>query len=111
MSDFFSEFSEDFRKRRIQAPGSFADDVLQKITLEKAGGFKAMPASSRILLFAVVFLVYSSLGILLGVQSYRNLKPGDGSSSKEALVELMDTHHLNPHNMHDQLFRSLNSIN
>lgn len=111
MSDFFSEFSEDFGKRRIQVPESFTDDVMRKIAIEKEGGFKTLPASSRVLLFAVVFLVYSSLGILLGVQGYRSQLHDNGSSSRKALVELMDTHHLNSHSMHDQLFSNLNSIN
>ncbi len=109
MSDYISEISGEIKKERITAPEYFADDIMKRIAVEKRGGLEAMSASSRILLLAMVFVVYSSLGILVGIQSYKNLSPGNHSQLKSALEELMDTHHLNPADMQDQLFRHFSS--
>jgi|APLow6443716910_1056828.scaffolds.fasta_scaffold01107_3 hypothetical protein len=105
MSDYISEISGEIRKERITAPDFFADDIMKRIAVEKRGGLEAMSATSRILLFAMIFVVYSSLGVLVGIQGYKSMAPGSHSKFKGALEELMDTHHLAPDNMHDQLFR------
>ena len=110
MPDLISELYDDVRRKRIQAPESFADQVMTRMAARQSGGFKSMPVASRVMIFAVIFLIYSSLGILLGVQSFKNLKPDEGPERK-ALVRLMDTHHLNTQNMDDMLFRHLNSDN
>jgi len=53
----------------------------------------------------MIFVVYSSLGVLVGIQGYKNLSPASQPKFKGALEELMNTHHLAPDDMHDQLFR------
>jgi hypothetical protein len=108
MSDFISELSSEIRKERINAPVTFADDVLKRIEAERSGGFSSMPASSRILLITLVLIVYSSFGILLGMQGFRNLGEKTPARSDDALVELMNTHHLNTEEMQDQLFSHFN---
>ena len=110
MSDLISELYDDVRRKRIQAPESFADEVMSRMASRQSGGFRSLPASSKVMIVTFIFIVYSSLGILLGVQSYKNLKPDEGSERK-ALVRLMDTHYLNTQNMDDMLFRHLNSDN
>lgn len=104
MADFISDFAEDLRKRRINTPESFTDDILNKIALQKEGGFHSMKTFSRVIVLTVMLMVYCSLGVILGIQGYRNFAPDEESSPDHALFELMDSYHLNPGDMHDQLF-------
>ena len=108
MPDSISDIVNNLKDRRISAPVSFADDVMRRIELQKEGGLKSLPVPARILLSTVVVAVYCSLGILLGVTGYRNLKPEVNSSSQKAIVELMDSHHMSSDMLHDQLFINLN---
>jgi len=58
-----------------------------------------------------MIVLYCSLGILLGAKSYESLRPEEDASSHKALVELMESHHMNSDFLHDQLFRNLTSSN
>ncbi|HUW92036.1 MAG TPA: hypothetical protein VMV74_02645 [Bacteroidales bacterium] len=109
MSDFMSEIPDHLRKERIIAPDDFADSVMERIAVEKAGGLKAMHAGSRILIFAVLVIVYSSLGVFLGIQNYRNFSPDKSVESDRALIEFRDTYHLNPVELHDRIFKPFTS--
>lgn len=108
MSDYISDIANGLKGKRITAPESFADDVMRRIELQKEGGLKSLPVPARILLSTVVVAMYCSLGILLGVTGYKNLKPEVNSSSQKAIVELMDSHHMSSDMLHDQLFINLN---
>jgi hypothetical protein len=90
---------------RIKATDHFADRVMERIAIQKAGGMRAMTASSRILIFALVVVVYSSLGVFIGLQSYKSFGPDNSSKRKQALIEFRNTHHLNPVEGYDQIFR------
>ena len=108
MQDSISDLANKLKGRRISVPESFADDVMHRIELQKEGGLKSLPVPARILLSTVVVAMYCSLGILLGVTGYKNLKPEVNSSSQNAIVELMDSHHMSSDLLHDQLFINLN---
>lgn len=105
MSDFMPEITDHLRKERINATDHFADRVMDKIAVERAGGLKAMPAGSRILTFAVLVIVYSCLGIFLGIQSYRSFSPSTTLEREHVLIEFRDAYHLNPVELHDRIFR------
>ena len=103
MPDFLTDYSNSLKNKRIDAPVSFTDDVMNRIERQREGGLKSMPAPARILLSTVVLVLYCSLGVLLGVEGYRDLQPEADSSSHKALVELMDSHHMSTDLLHDQL--------
>jgi len=105
MSDLISGIPEYIRKERIVAPEHFADRIMDRIAVEKAGGIKAMNAGSRILAVAVLVILYSSLGVFLGIQNYRKSAPGKSDMPKRSLIEFRDTYHLNPVETHDQIFK------
>lgn len=105
MSDFIPEIPDHLRKERITAPDHFADRVMEKIAVERAGGLKAMPAGSRILTFAILVIVYSSLGVFLGIQSYRSFSPTSSMEREHVLIEFRDAYHLNPVELHDRIFK------
>lgn len=111
MSDQISELAGGMKGRHISAPESFADDVMNKIALQKEGNFRSMPVAARILVSAIMIVLYCSLGILLGAKSFEGLSPEEETSSHKALVELMESHHMNSDFLHDQLFRNLTSTN
>lgn len=111
MSDYLSDLARGLKEKRIEAPDSFTEDVMDRIAIRERGGFKSMPVPARILLSAIVVAVYCSLGILLGVKGYRDMRPQDDASSQKALVELMESHYIDAGSMHDQLFRNLNHRN
>jgi hypothetical protein len=111
MTDHLSELASDLRNRRIEAPDSFADDVMGKISRQNEGGFKSLPVPARIVLSTIVIAIYCSLGILLGVKGYQNLKPEGESSSNKELVELMRSHYISPDFFEDPIFTHLNSKN
>lgn len=108
MSDYLSDLARDIKGKRIEVPGSFTEDVMGRIALQERGGFKSMPVPARILLSTIVIVLYCSLGILLGVKGYRDMRQDDNTASRKALVELMETHHMDAGSMHDQLFRNIN---
>lgn len=110
MPDYFSDLATNLKGRRIDVPESFADDIMSRIEQRREGGFRSMPVTSRILLSTVVLAIYCSLGVLLGLKGYNNLQPGRNSSSNEALVELMDSHHMSTDLLHDQLLLSFIKI-
>lgn len=111
MSDQIRDFAGGFKGKLIEPSDSFADDVMGRIVLQKEGSFRSMSIASRILVSALIFVLYCSLGIFLGAKGYEGLKPEEEESSHKALVELMESHHLNTDFLHDQLFRNLNSTN
>ncbi len=111
MTDQLRNLADEMKGMRITVPESFADDVMSKIALQKEGSLRSMSVPSRILISTILIVVYCSLGILLGAKSYRNLSPDMESSSDQALVELMESHHINSTFIQDQLFRSMNSTN
>lgn len=111
MTDHLSELASDLRNRRIEAPDSFADDIMGRISAQKEGGFKSLPVPARIVLSTIVIALYCSLGILLGVKSYQNLQPGGESSSNKELVELMRSHYISNDSFEDPIFTHLNSKN
>ncbi len=111
MSDQISDLAGVMKGRQITVPETFADDVMLKIALQKEGSFRSMPIASRILVSAIIFVLYCSLGIFIGVKGYKGLRPEEEASSHKALVELMESHHMNSDCLHDQLFRNLNSTN
>jgi len=105
------DLSEYSMKARIKAPDHFADEIMKRIALEKAGGLKALPSASRVLVFATIFTMYSSLGIFLGVQSYRNSEPDKSTQRRQALIVFRNTHHLNTLEKYDQVFKPFNPGN
>jgi len=105
MSDLISEIPEYLRKERIVASEDFADRIIDRIALEKAGGIRSMNAGSRILVIAVLVILYSSLGVFLGIQNYRKTAPGKSDIPNRNLIEFRDTYHLNPVEAHDQIFK------
>lgn len=111
MSDQFNDLTGGLKGRLIKAPDNFADNVMFKIRLIKEGSFRSMPVSTRIFISSVMIVLYCSLGILLGAISYGQRKPKENASSNKALVELMESHHMNSDFLHDQLFKSLSSTN
>lgn len=111
MSDQISDLAGGLKGSLIKAPDSFADDVMHKIALQKEGSFKSMPFTARMLVSAIMIAIYCSLGILLGVKSYEGLRTEDDASFHKALVELMESHHMNSDFLHDQLYRNLTSTN
>ncbi len=111
MSDQISDLAGGLKGRPLKAPDSFADDVMNKISLRREGSFRSMPVAARILVSAVMIAIYCSLGILLGVKGYEVLGTQEEASSNKALVELMESHHMNSDFLHDQLFRNLTSTN
>lgn len=108
MSDYISDIANGLKDKRITAPESFVDDVMHRIELHKEGGLKSLPVPARILFSTVIVAMYCSLGILLGVTGYKTLRPLENSSSQNAIVELMDSHHMSSDLLHDQLFRNFN---
>ena len=108
MSDYLSDLSGEIKKGRITAREDFADDIMKKIDLQRRGGLSSLPVTSRVIVIGVAIAIYSSLGVLLGVQGYRTFAPGDSDGKKNALVELMQTHHLSPDSMQDQIFSHFN---
>lgn len=111
MSDQIRDLTGKLKGKLITAPSSFADDVMLKIELHREGSFRSMPLASRILVSVIMIVLYCSLGILLGVKSYEGLRTEEDLSSEKALVELMESHHMNSDLLHDQLFRNLTSTN
>lgn len=111
MPDDLSELTSNLRRRKIEVPESFADDILQRIDQRTNGGFKSLPVSARITLSAIVIALYCSLGILLGIKGYENLRPERESHSNEVLVDLMKSHHMNSDFMQDRLFMQMNTKN
>ena len=111
MSDQIRDLTGGLKGKLITAPESFADDVMLKIELHKEGSFRSMPVASRILVSVIMLVLYCSLGILLGAKSYESLRTEEDASSHEALVELMESHHMSSNLLHDQLFRNLTSTN
>ena len=106
MPDYISDLANNLKRKKIEVPDSFADDVMLRIERRREGGFRSMSVPSRILLSTVVLAIYCSLGVLLGLKGYSDLQPDGNSSSHEALVELMDSHHMSTDLLHDQLFRN-----
>ncbi|MDF1559477.1 MAG: hypothetical protein P1P83_04645 [Bacteroidales bacterium] len=106
MTDYFSDLANNLKGKRIDAPDSFADDVMSRIERRREGGFRSMSVPSRILLSTVVLAIYCSLGVLLGLKGYSDLQPDGNSSSHEALVELMDSHYISTDLLHDPFFRN-----
>lgn len=90
---------------RISVPDHFADKVMERIAIDREGGFKTLPSYSKLLILALVIVVYSSLGVFIGMQSYRSFGPDKNAKRKQALMEFRDAHHLNPIEKYDQLFR------
>lgn len=111
MSDQISDFAGGFKGKLIEPADSFADGVMGRIELQKEGSFRSMPVATRIVVSSILIVLYCSLGILLGAISYEEHRTDPDASSHEALVELMEAHHLNTDFLHDQLFRNLNSTN
>ena len=111
MTDQISDLTGGLKGMLITAPESFADDVMHKIELQKEGSFRSMPVASRILVSVIMIALYCSLGILLGAKGYEGLRPEEEASSHKALVELMESHHMNSDFLHDQLFKNLTSTN
>lgn len=109
--DHLSNLASDLRNRRIEAPDSFADNIMKNIERQKEGGFRSLPIPARIVLSTIVFAIYCSLGILLGVKGYEKLRPQKESSSNEALVDLMKSHYISSDFMEDRLFTQLNKKN
>jgi hypothetical protein len=106
MPDFLTDYSNSLKNKRIDAPVSFADDVMNRIERQSEGGLKSMSVPSRILLSTAVLVIYCSLGVLLGLKGYRDMRPDGSVSSQEALVELMDSHYMRTDLLHDPLFRN-----
>ncbi len=111
MRDHLSQITTDLRKRRIEAPDSFADDIMKKIDQQNEGGFRSLPVAARIVLSTIVIAVYCSLGVLLGIKGYENMRPSRESASHEALVDLMKSHYITSDFMEDRLFTHLNKRN
>lgn len=111
MPDHLSDLTRDLRNRKIEAPESFADDIMGKIALQKEGGFRSLPVPLRIVVSAIVITIYCSLGILLGIKGYENLRPDTGSSHNKELVELMKSHYMSPDFFEDPIFARMNSKN
>ena len=111
MADFEAEISGFLRQERINVPDHFADNVMDRIAVERAGGLKALSSASRALIFAVLIIVYSSLGILLGIQSYKNFAPDSSADKEKILTQFRDVYHLNPVEMYDRIFRPFTSEN
>lgn len=110
-TDHLSQLASDLRNRRIEAPDSFADDIMKNIEQQKEGGFRSLPVPARIVLSTIVIAIYCSLGILLGVKGYENMRPTKESSSNEAIVDLMKAHYISSDFMEDRLFTHLNKRN
>lgn len=106
--DHLSQITTDLRRRRIDTPDSFADDIMKKIDQQNEGGFRSLPVTARIALSTIVIAVYCSLGILLGIKGYENMRPSGESASQEALVDLMKSHYISTDFMEDRLFEHLN---
>ena len=109
--DHLSQLASDMRQRRIDAPESFADDIIRNMERQKEGGFRSLPVPARIVLSTIVIALYCSLGILLGVKGYENMRPEKDPASNEALVDLMKSHYLSSDFMEDRLFTHLNKRN
>jgi hypothetical protein len=108
MSDYLSDLTRGLKEKRIEAPDSFTEDVMDRIAIRELGGFKSMSVPARILLSSIVVALYCSLGILLGAKGYKDTRQEREASSQKALVELMESHYIDTDSMHDQLFRNLN---
>jgi len=111
MSDYLSDLARGLKEKKIEAPASFAEDVMGRINIREQGGFRSMSVGARILLSTIVVAIYCSLGVLLGAKGYRDTQPERKASSQKALVELMESHYIDADSMHDQFFRNLNNRN
>lgn len=111
MSDLISDLAGEIGRTRIKAPDTFADDILHRLESDREGGLRTMTRSSRVLIFSAIVVVYCSLGVLLGIQGYKDYKPAESSSSESSLYEFMDAHHLNTGSLTDPLFSHLNPSN
>ena len=111
MSDKISDFTGGLRGKLIEPTDSFADNVMNRIAMQREGSFRSMPVATRIVVSAIMIVLYCSLGVFLGAKSYDGLSSEADTASHKALVELMEFHHMDSDFLHDQLFRNLNSPN
>jgi hypothetical protein len=101
-----NEFKE-LRLQRIAVPDDFTAKVMDRIAREEAGGLSAMPSKMRVLVISLLFLIYGSTGILIGVQSWKSISQSSTiQNSKETFIkDFVQVHHLNSVSEIDKIFR------
>jgi hypothetical protein len=108
---FEPEIPDHFNMERINVPDGFASRVMDRIAVEKTGGLTTLSSGSKIALLSLVVLIYASLGVFIGMQSHNSITSQDISKKEKAIIELKQTHHLDPVSSFDKMLRPFGSIN
>jgi len=110
-SHFEREIPDTFSIERIEVSDGFANKVMDRIALEKAGGLSSLSRGSKIAFMCLIVLIYSSLGIFIGMQSHNNLTSGILSRKEKAIIELRAAHHLDPVSSFDRMLKPFGKLN
>ena len=87
---------DDLRLQRIPVPDDFAAKIMNRIDREEAGGLSSMSSKMRIMVISLLLIIYSSTGILIGVQSWKSVSEKSSHNNSEIFIkEFIQTHHLN----------------
>ncbi len=97
------DIPEHFMFRHIEPPDEFALKVMERIENSSKGGFSSFSTASKVVFLSLTLLIYSSLGVFIGVQSHKNSTMNLSYSKKKALIELKKVHHLDPVSSFDSM--------
>jgi hypothetical protein len=94
-----------FNFEKITTSEGFASRVMDRIQTEKSETFLSLRAGTKVMLAVLIFAIYSSVGILLGIQGHKNKSMNLSDSRRRAINELRDIHHLNTISRFDDLLK------